>query len=397
MSDNTSWFREARYGMFVHFGLYAVLGRHEWAMSYEQIPRDEYRELTAGFSPDADCCRQWAQLAAASGMRYMCLTARHHDGFSLWPTSTDDYHSGQLLGRDLVGEYVAACREAGLRVGIYYSVMDWSDPRCLAGPKHDPEGWVSFVADCKTELRELMTGYGPVDYLFYDGCPPPAIWDPAGINAELRELQPNLLISSRCGIPEDVDSAEQEVMGDPGKLWESCYTANLSWGYNWGDPDWKSPREVARWLFVAAHNGGNFLFNMGPDAHGRIPPQGVALLGEVGRWVERNAEAIYGTDPHPFDYQDQRLSTARGNRVYVAQSFYFGPQTALASIGNQVQRAWVLGTGEEIAFRQEGHRVFLTGLPEVPPDPVLTVVALELDGPPRATPNPCIAYDKYDL
>lgn len=392
MPPDTSWFREARYGMFIHFGLYSVIGRHEWALCYERIPLEEYRRLTAGFAPEGGCAAHWAEVAAASGMRYMCLTARHHDGFSLFPTSTDDYHSGALIGRDLVGEYVEACRAAGLRVGIYYSVLDWSDPRCVGGPRASRADWEEFIGECRTELTELMTNYGQVDYLFYDGCPPVETWDVAGINAEIRRLQPGILISSRCGLPEDVDSAEQHLISDPGKLWESCMTANGSWGYNAGDSDWKAPRQVASTLAMCVHNGGNFLFNMGPEASGRIPPQGQALLRDVGAWVERNAEAIYGTEPHPFDYQDQRISMYRGQTAYFALIHYHGPQTALIGIGNRVQGVRVLATGQEVAFRQEGPRVFLEGLPEAPPDPLLTVIAVELDGPPVADPHPLLGW-----
>jgi alpha-L-fucosidase len=327
----------------------------------------------------------------------MCLTARHHDGFSLWPTSTDDCHSGALLGRDIVGEYVTACRAAGLRVGIYYSVLDWSDPRCVAGPKGDRAGWDEFIGDCRTELVELMTGYGQVDYLFYDGCPPVNVWDAVGINAEIRCLQPGILISSRCGLPEDVDSAEQQTMSDPGKLWESCITANLSWGYNTGDPEWKTARQVIYTLLTCAHNGGNLLFNMGPDGRGHIPPEGQRLLREVGEWLERNGEAVYGTDPHPFDYQDQRFSTSRGHTAYFALNHFFGPQTMLISIANEVERVRVLGTGQEVAFRQEGPRLFLDGLPEEPPDPVMPMIAVELDGPPRAVPHPLLDLSRYDV
>jgi alpha-L-fucosidase len=383
--------------MFVHFGRYSVLGRHEWAMCYERIPLEEYQRLTAGFNPAADCARQWAELAAESGMRYMCLTTRHHDGFSLFPTSTDDNHSGALLGRDLVGEYVTACRAAGLRVGLYYSVLDWSDPRCVAGPKADRGAWEEFIADCRTELVELMTGYGQVDYLFYDGCPPANTWDVVGINAEIRRRQPGILISSRCQVPEDVDSAEQYIMADPGKLWEACMTANNSWGYNAGDTDWKTPRQVVYNLIMAVHQGGNFLFNMGPDGQGRIPPPGVALLREVGGWLERNGEAIYGTDPHPLNYQDQKLSMGRDNIVYFPLHYYHGPHTALAGLSNAVQRVRVLGGGQQVVFRQQGARLFLEGLPENPPDPLLTVVAVELDGPPQAVPHPLLAPEKYEI
>jgi alpha-L-fucosidase len=167
-------------------------------------------------------------------------------------------------------------------------------------------------------------------------------------------------------------------------------TTNTSWGYNRGDPDWKSARDVARTLMTCAHNGGNLLLNVGPRADGTMPRPACRLLETVGGWVERNGEAIYGTDPHPFAYADQRLSTARGNVVYVALPHYHGPQTTIAGVGNRVRRVRVLADGSRVRFAQEGNRVFLNGLPRRPPD-ILPVVAMELDGKPRGVPNPYLA------
>ncbi|MBI4024433.1 MAG: alpha-L-fucosidase, partial [Verrucomicrobia bacterium] len=236
------WFREARYGMFIHFGLYSILGRHEWALCYERIPFEEYRKLARRFNPKHLDVRAWADLARKSGMRYACLTTRHHEGFALFDTQASDFNSvNSPARRDLVREYVEACRNTGLGVGLYYSVADWGDPGFLAGPRRDPKAWKRFVRIVHEQLRELMTRYGRVDYLFYDGCPPPKTWGCATINAEIRRLQPHILISSRCGLDEDVISAEGHTISDPGKLWESCLTTNSSWGYNYGDDDWKTP------------------------------------------------------------------------------------------------------------------------------------------------------------
>jgi alpha-L-fucosidase len=372
--------------MFIHYGLYSILGRHEWALCYERIPFAEYRQLARRFRPKPDCVRNWVALAKEAGMRYACLTTRHHEGFALFDTQVSDFKSR----RDLVAEYVTACRQAKIGVGLYYSVGDWGCPGFLAGPKKDPRGWKQFVAVVHAQLRELMTHYGRIDYLFYDGCPPPQTWDCAAINAEIRRLQPHILISSRCGLDEDVMSAEGYTISDPGKSWETCLTTNRSWGYNAGDPDWKTPRAVVLDLLTCGHNGGNFLLNIGPQADGSIPTPAARLLRTVGAWVKRNAAAVYGTDPHPFNYADQKLSTGQGRRVFIPLHFYHGPDTVVAGIGNRVRAAWVLANGRRIRFRQAGNRVFLTGLPRRAPDPVLPVLAFALVGKPRGLPNPLL-------
>lgn len=394
------WFRKARYGMFIHYGLFSLLGRHEWAMCYERIPFAEYRPLIRRFRPRRDCVRDWIALAREAGMRYACLTTRHHEGFALFDTRVSDFNSqNSPTGRDLVREYVEACRKAKIGVGLYYSVADWGDAGYVAGPRKDPPGWRRFVRVVHEQLRELMTNYGKVDYLFYDGCPPPKTWRCAQINAEIRRLQPDILISDRCGLSEDVLSAEgYTITADPGKPWETCITSNgtSSWGYNHGDPDWKSPRQTILHLMTCAHNGGNFLFNFGPRADGGVPPQAARLLRQTGAWLKRNGEAVYGTDPHPFDYVDWKLSTGRDKRVYIPLHYYHGAETVVAGIGNRVRNARVLFTGQRIRFRQEGDRVFLTGLPRRSPDPYLTVMALDLVGRPRGVPNPLLGSNtKY--
>ena len=388
-AKSVKWFREARFGMFIHWGIYSVLGRHEWAMCYERIPRDQYRPLADRFKPKKNAAKEWVRVARQAGMRYLCLTTRHHDGFSLFDSHASDFTAPKTAcGRDLVAEYVDACRQAGMGVGLYYSVADWSDPGYVAGPKADPVGWKRFVRYARAQLRELMTNYGRIDYLFYDGCPPPKTWGAASINAEIRKLQPQILISNRCQLDEDVPSAEQHLMGDPGGIWECCMTMNGSWGYNWGDSDWKTPVTLVKTLMSAAHNGGNFLLNVGPKPDGTIPTQSVKLLQQMGQWLKANGEAVYGTDPHPFNYAEQKLSTGKGNVVYVPLHFYHGPKSVVAGVGNKVKAIRVLATGTKIAFEQQGNRVLLTGLPTRSPDPILTVLAMDLVGKPRGVPHP---------
>ena len=332
-----------------------------------------------------------------SGMKYMCLTTRHHEGFALWDSKASDFNSVKTrCGRDLVKEYVEACRRHGLRVGLYYSVADWGDEGCVNGPGKDPSNWRRFVSVAHQQLTELMSNYGKIDYLFYDGCPPPDKWGCAEINARIRSLQPDILISDRCLMDEDVKSAEQYTLDDPGKLWESCMTINKSWGYNSGDPYWKSPREIIHTLITCVHNGGNFLLNVGPRGDGTIQEEAVEVLRIAGQWVKRNGAFIYGTEPHPFNYADQQLSTSMGNTAYISLPFYHGPETTVAGIGNRVKSVRVLSTRQAVAYSQEGNRVFMKGLPEDPPDPLCTVLAMELDGKPQGVPNPLLGQAKYD-
>lgn len=384
--------------MFIHYGLYSLLGRGEWAMLNERIPPEEYKKLANNFNPKNLNIENWSVLARESGMRYMCLTARHHEGFALWDTGASDFTSAKTAcGRDLVKEYVDACRKHNLRVGLYYSVADWNDPGFVAGPKKDPEGWKRFVEIAHTQLVELMSRYGKIDYLFYDGCPPPEAWGCAEINRQIRGLQPEILISDRCQMDEDVKSAEQRTFADPGKLWESCYTLNRSWGYNCGDRNWKSIPEILRLLATCAHNGGNFLLNVGPCADGSIQPEALERLQNVGLWLKKNGEAIYGTAPHPFDYADQKISTSNGNNAYIMLISYHGGNTTVSGIANNVKSAYVLSTGERINFAQKGNRVFLHGLPANAPDPYMTVVSLSLDKKPKGAANPLLTHEgKYD-
>jgi alpha-L-fucosidase len=380
-------FRNNRFGMFIHYGLYSLLNRREWAMYYERIPVNEYRKLAARFKPDRRKIEDWVLLAKQAGMKYMCLTTRHHDGFCLFDTAETDFNSVRTAaGRDLVKEFVVACRKHELRPALYYSVANWSDPGFTDGPEKNPEGWKRFLQIAYAQLKELMTNYGPIDYLFYDGCPSPEDWQGAELNRELRQLQPELLISDRCQLDEDVASSENHL-GAHKKPWECCMTTNESWGCNYGDIHRKSAFELIKSLATCMHNGGNFLLNMGPLADGSIHPEDRRLFGEIGAWVKRNAEAVYGTTACPFNYCDYKLSCARGNTAYIAFHFYCGPETVVAGIGNQVKNIRLLATGEEIAFNQDGNRIFMTGLPKKWPD-IMPVVALELDGPPQGVLNP---------
>jgi len=365
-------FHSWAYGMFVHYGLYSIPARGEWLLCKERMPLDEYFRLKDEFHPQPGIARGWASLARRAGMKYMCLTTRHHDGF--------------FVGDALVREYCEACREFGLGVGLYYSVGDWSDTTFWNGPS-DPR-WGDFVARTHRQLKELMSEYGEIDYLFYDGCPRPETWGAAELHQELRKLQPALLISCRCGLDEDVFSSEQHS-GQHNGCWESCYTLNGSWGYNQYDRGWKTAEEVIDLLTALAHNGGNLLLNIGLRADGSIQTEERAVLERVGDWLKVNGDAVYGVKPHPFDYDDQEISVEKDGAVYIRLHHdYRGPERLLCGIGNKVTSITLLSTGARLAFRQERDRIFLDGLPYKQAHELPRVLRLEIEGKPFGVPNP---------
>ena len=366
-------FHDWAYGMFVHYGLYSIYGLGEWYLSKERLELEDYFKVAPDFKPPAGAARNWAALAKRAGMKYLCLTTRHHDGF--------------FVGDDLLKEYCAACREFGLGVGFYYSVMNWADEDYRKGPE-SPE-WRRFEERTCRQIKELMTDYGPVDYLFYDGCPPPNTWRVKELHEEIRKLQPELLISCRCRREEDVFSCEQHIKAMPGKLWEGCFTLNDSWGYHRHDHNWKSPEEVVKLLTTMVHNGGNLLLNVGPMADGTIQEEAVKLLESVGAWLRRNGEAVYGAAPHPFNYCDQEISTAQGDTAYIVlHNDCRGPERKLCGIDNRVKGITLLATGEEIAFEQSGDKIRLSGLPFKKAGELPRVLKLELEGQPFGIRNP---------
>ena len=276
-----AWWHAARFGMFIHWGLYSVIGQHEWALEVEGIPIKQYELLAKQFHPKPNAARDWARLAKAAGQKYMVMTTKHHEGFCHWDTKLTDYCAPkQGPGRDLVREFVDAARAEGLRVGFYYSLMDWHHPdgaRC----KTDPEARKRFVEYTHGLVRELMTNYGKIDVLWYDVDWPltAAEWESERMNKMVFELQPEIIVNNRNGLEGDFSTPEQEVKAEKsGRAWESCMTLNDSWGFNRGDDAWKTPKEVIANLVNCARGGGNYLLNIGPKPDGSIPEESVTVL-----------------------------------------------------------------------------------------------------------------------
>ena len=359
-------------------------------MERENIPIPEYEKLADTWQPKPRPMREWARLARQAGMHYMVMTTKHCDGYCLWDTQQTDYNSVRRSpGRDLVREYVEACREYGLKIGFYHVLMDWHHPD--ARLCHKDEGarrrYVDYVRGC---VRELMSNYGPIDILWWDAAWPmqtAAKWESVETNAMVRALQPNILINNRHELAEDFDTPEGHLTpSKPGRMWESFMTFDDTGGYMPSAVDWRSVREVLEMLRTVAAGQGNLALNIGPTADGSVPPKAVRRLQAAGRWLARNGEAVYG----PVD-RVQRLEwmptghwTLKGNTAYYWVRRWPGKEITIGGLKPTPRRVTYLATGEPVAFTQRDNRVLLYDLPEASPDGIagVCVFKLEFDAPP---------------
>ena len=380
------WWHQAKFGMFIHWGLYSVLGRHEWVMENEGIPVAEYEQLAKRFNPKPNAAREWAKLARRAGQKYMVMTTKHHEGFCLFDTKTTNYCAPkQAAGRDLVKEYVDAVRAEGLRVGFYYSLMDWHHPdgaRCV-----DDEGARQrFVEYIHAHIRELMTNYGKIDILWYDVSWPLEAkgWESEKMNEMVFRLQPDIIVNNRNKLQGDFSTPEQRIQAEEGdRAWESCMTMNGSWGYQRSDDDWKTPKTVIRNLISCSRDGGNYLLNIGPKADGSIPEESSRILSTVGQWMDKNGQSIYASDRCQPRRSNYASFTRKGNTLFAHVHFWPGDTAVVAGLMTRVKSAKLLATGQRVEFTQDAMRVRLTGLPEKAPADPVTTIAIECEGEPK--------------
>jgi alpha-L-fucosidase len=394
------WWHEAKFGMFIHWGLYSVIGRQEWAIEEQGIPLAQYEILAKHFKPKPNAARDWAKLAKRAGQKYMVMTTKHHEGFCLFDSKLTDYNAAQQgPGRDLVREYVEAARAEGLRVGFYYSLMDWHHPdgaRCAT----DENARKRFVEYTHGLIRELMTNYGKIDILWYDVSSPlsPEGWESERMNKMVFELQPEIIVNNRNGLEGDFSTPEQHIEASKeGRAWESCMTLNDSWGYSKSDKDWKTPKTILDNLATCAKGGGNYLLNIGPKADGSVPEESVSILETVGRWMDTNGKTIYPAERISTPGSGGCANfTGSGNTLYIhvhawpgstpAQEWltFYQPPCVISFGGMQskVKSARVLKTGASVAFTQDEFHLRLTGLPEQAPDDPVTVIEVECESKP---------------
>ena len=351
----------------------------------EAIPAQEYEKLAAQFKPKPNFARDWARLAKRTGQKYMVMTTKHHEGFCHFNTSTTNFCAPkQAAGRDLVKEYVEAARAEGLRVGFYYSLMDWHHPdgaRCA-----DDEGARRrFVDYIHTHIRELMTNYGKIDILWYDVSWPLDVkgWESEKMNKMVFGLQPDIIVNNRNKLPGDFSTPEQRIeAAEAGRAWETCMTLNDSWGFHRADDAWKTPKQVVRNLITCARDEGNYLLNIGPLADGSIPPESIEIFTKVGDWMSRNGDAIYGSDKCQLTRSRNGSFSRKGTTLYFHIHYYPGSSVAFAGLMTKARSARLLATGQKVDFTQDTYGIRFTGLPEKAPDSPITTIAIECESVP---------------
>lgn len=398
------WWREARFGMFIHWGVYSVpAGTHdgkqvkgigEWIMHKGQIPIPDYEAYARAFNPVEFDAAEWVRIAADAGMKYIVITSKHHDGFCMWDSAVSDYDivDSTPFKRDVLKELAGACEEKGIRLCFYHSIMDWHHPD--AKGENFPRYRDTYLVP---QLKELLTGYGPVGVLWFDGEWIKEWTEPQGkaLYEMVREVRPDLIVNNRVGkgrkgmeglskdasYAGDFGTPEQQVPaeGIPGVDWESCMTMNDTWGFKSYDHNWKPTGQLLRTLIDTASKGGNFLLNVGPTSEGLIPGASKERLAAMGRWMQVNGEAIYGTTASPLGRPAWGRYTMKPGRLY-AHVFDWPAdgQLVIAAPDLEISRACLLADSERRPLRLEtsGENLIIN-VPSETPDAAAAVIALE--------------------
>lgn len=388
--ERMKWWREARFGMFIHYGLFSQVGRNEWVMACENVPPQEYEKLADTFSPKEGCCREWAKLAKEAGCKYMVMTTRHHEGFSLWDSKANPYNSVNYgPHRDIVKEFVEACREFDLKIGFYSTCMEWHHPDsgiCA----YDTEARRRYTQYLKDINTELLTQYGKIDILWYDVPSPMESWegwDSLERNQFLRSLQPDIIINDRSRLDEDFGTPEEHITPSEHD-WEACMTFNgISWGYVDSDqalPYSYTPQRIVAMLQTCCERGGNLLLNVGPKPDGSVPYEVIDPLKKVGEWLKVNGEAVYGmlNKTYGNEYQLNGVSrpSSKGNTIYMWNKIWapYNGKMVLSGLFDTPEKISFID-GTPIKFEKKGDRIFLYDLPEKNPDPILNIPLIKLE------------------
>ena len=421
------WFREAKYGMFIHWGLYAIpagewngrrcLGLGEWVMNRCQVPVKEYEKLAARFDPVKFNADEWVQLAQDAGMKYMVITSKHHDGFAMFKSAASPYNvvDATPYKKDILKQLADACARHGMRLGFYYSQsQDWHEPGGAGntwdfGPDTAPDGKTELKkyedylrGKAEPQVKELLTNYGPVALIWFDT---PRMMTPERGQrfADLvRTLQPATLIDGRLGTEGDYRSTGDNVIPAEAsaEAWETPATINDTWGFRRDDTNWKSPGQIAFKLVDIVSKGGNYLLNVGPTAEGVIPQPSADVLRTVGRWLRVNGEAVYGTGPSPFgdefgEWTSRGAKDVRGQKLFLPHTewrvttrpgklyftFFSEPRAPfeIPVMKNRVLRAYRLADKAPVELKTDaGRTTFLLERPML--DPMATVVVVEFEG-----------------
>jgi alpha-L-fucosidase len=422
------WWREARFGLFIHWGLYAVpagewdgkTDHGEWIRTSARIPLKEYEGFLPKFNPGRFDPEEWVKTAKDAGMKYIVITTKHHDGFCLFGTKETEFNvMSTPFRRDIMKALSDACRKQGMKICWYYSIMDWHHPDYLPRREWEtgrPDSGADFhryIRYMKSELKELLTQYGPVGVLWFDG-EWESTWNTTygrELYEYVRSLQPGIIINNRVGAGRsglegftregefsgDFGTPEQEVPGTglPGADWETCMTMNDHWGYNSHDANWKSSRELIRTLADVASKGGNFLLNVGPTSDGLFPRASLDRLHDIGAWMRRYSGSIYGTSASPFRNlpwgRCTQRRTAAGTRLYLHVFIWPADgRLVVPGLSSEPGRAYLMAdAGVPLSLRRD-EDALIVSLPPTPPDSSDPVVVLEIDGVPDINDPPVI-------
>jgi len=429
--ERMAWWREARFGMFIHWGVYSlpagesngrqIGGIGEWIMNRGKISVRDYTEMAKQFNPVKYDPDAWVRMAKDAGMKYIVITSKHHDGFALFKTEASKWNvvDHTVYGKDLLKPLAEACQRHGIKLGFYYSqAQDWVNPGGSAARKLTKEGWPnpdSVIIDAYTrehnghwdpaqetrsfgkyidevavpQVRELLTNYGNVAVLWWDT--PTGMTDEAAAKLQsLLSLQPGIITNDRLkrpNFPGDHKTPEQKIpnLADlDGTDWETCMTMNGTWGYKSYDKNYKSPQTLIRNLIDIASKGGNFLLNVGPTAEGEFPAESIEILKEIGKWMKVNGEAIYGTTASPWGLFEwgrcTKKNTKNGTTLYF--SVFTWPQNGKLTIDNftgKIISAKLLATGAPVKTSVSGTTLAIT-LPSSARDPIASVIKVEVRG-----------------
>lgn len=422
------WFMQDRFGMFIHFGLYSMLSKHEWVKTRESIPDDVYDNYANFFNPDLFDAKEWARKAKEAGMKYAVMTAKHHEGFCMYDSAYTDYKSTNTPAKkDFIKEYVEAFREAGLKVGIYYSLIDWHHPEYQidffhprradadAEEKNSKRDMKKYREYMFNQVRELLTNYGKIDIIWFDFTYPnldairneynsffekdykewmswtnKETWDSENLIKMIRSCNPDIIINNRTGIPQDITTPEQTLTTkwpkypgtDENAAWESCQTFSGAWGYSRDEMSWKTPEQLIRMLIHCVAGGGNLIMNVGPTPRGYFDKRADKALEVFAEWMKYNDRSIYGcTKAEPeFEAPVGTLLTQSedGKRLYIHLVEYPFAELNMKNMAGKVAHVQFLHDGSLIEYREkkDGSVNFLiTG---IKPDQTVNVVEVFL-------------------
>jgi len=381
------WWTDARFGMFIHWGLYALPARHEWVKNFERLTNDQYQKYFDNFNPDLYNPKEWAKMAKAAGMKYVVLTAKHHEGFCLFDSKFTDYKATNTpYGKDLIKEYVEAFRAEGLKVGFYYSLIDWHHPDYTIDRQHPQrqdsdtayvrlnkgKDMKKYQEYMKNQVRELLTNYGEISIIWFDFSFPGKNgkghddWDSENLLKLARSLQPGIIVDDRLDLrdveggwdfttPEQVKVAKWPEVNGKRVPWETCQTFSGSWGYYRDENTWKSNAQLLELLIESVSKGGNLLLNVGPTARGTFDFRAQDRLGSMGEWMKLNNRSIYGCTEAPagFTAPDNTLLTYNPvtKRLYVHLLAYPMSSMMLSNMSDKIKYVQFLHDASEVRFR----------------------------------------------